>query len=132
MDRNRPKNEQKLLEWVRPHLSDAKKFRLILDPRLEGKYHIKSAQKLAAIANRCLIRQAKSRPKMSEILEMVNLVVDSMDTGSPQLPMKILAPNDRSGISRREQLKRRLAHPIIRDNSCFQLITWRRKVLETC
>ncbi|KAL2533631.1 Protein kinase superfamily protein [Abeliophyllum distichum] len=36
LDRNRPRNEQKLLEWVKPHLSDAKKFRLILDPKLEG------------------------------------------------------------------------------------------------
>ncbi|PSS21223.1 Disease resistance protein [Actinidia chinensis var. chinensis] len=36
MDRNRPKNEQKLLEWVLPHLSDMKKFELILDPRLNG------------------------------------------------------------------------------------------------
>ncbi|XP_058204603.1 serine/threonine-protein kinase PCRK1-like [Rhododendron vialii] len=76
MDLNRPKNEQKLLEWVRTHLSDIKKFELILDPRLNGRYSLKSAQKLAAIANRCLIRHPKLRPKMSEVLEMVNRVVE--------------------------------------------------------
>ncbi|KAF7148096.1 hypothetical protein RHSIM_Rhsim03G0117700 [Rhododendron simsii] len=76
IDLNRPKNEQKLLEWVRTHLSDIKKFELILDPRLNGRHSLKSAQKLAAIANRCLIRHPKLRPKMSEVLEMVNRVVE--------------------------------------------------------
>ncbi|KAI8563643.1 hypothetical protein RHMOL_Rhmol03G0125600 [Rhododendron molle] len=76
IDLNRPKNEQKLLEWVRTHLSDIKKFELILDPRLNGRYSLKSAQKLAAIANRCLIRHPKLRPKMSKVLEMVNRVVE--------------------------------------------------------
>ncbi|CAI0411917.1 unnamed protein product [Linum tenue] len=91
LDRNKPKNEQKLLEWVRQHLSDMRKFRLILDPKLEGKYDIKSAQRLAAVANRCLMRQAKARPKMSEVLEMLNKIMDSAQLGtSPQLPMKML------------------------------------------
>ncbi|XP_031091451.1 serine/threonine-protein kinase PCRK1-like [Ipomoea triloba] len=77
MDRNRPKNEQKLLHWVRPHITqDLSKFEKILDPRLEGKYSIKSAQKLAAIANRCLLKHPKNRPKMSRVLEMVNRVVE--------------------------------------------------------
>ncbi|KAH7855753.1 hypothetical protein Vadar_028452 [Vaccinium darrowii] len=76
VDLNRPKNEQKLLEWVRTHLSDVKKFELILDPRLNGRYSLKSAQKLAAIANRCLVRHPKLRPKMSEVLEMVTRVVE--------------------------------------------------------
>lgn len=74
LDKNRPKNEQKLLEWVKPYL-DSKKFRLIIDSRLEGKYSLKSAQKLSIIANRCLSRNPKSRPKMSEVLEMVNQLI---------------------------------------------------------
>ncbi|KAJ8899685.1 hypothetical protein K2173_019383 [Erythroxylum novogranatense] len=84
LDRNQPRSEQKMLEWVRPYLSDVKKFRLIIDPRLQGKYHLKSAQKLANIANKCLVKNPKSRPKMSEVLEMVNKVVDtSTETGNP-------------------------------------------------
>ncbi|GFZ11381.1 protein kinase superfamily protein [Actinidia rufa] len=63
LDRNRPKNEQKLLDWVRPHLTDLKKFRQILDPRLEWNGSIKSSQRLAVIANRCLTKHGKSRPK---------------------------------------------------------------------
>ncbi|CAI0472320.1 unnamed protein product, partial [Linum tenue] len=76
LDRNRPKNEQKLLEWVKPYLSE-KRFPHILDPRLEGRFRLRSAQKLANIANKCLVRNPKARPKMSEVLEMVSRVVDS-------------------------------------------------------
>lgn len=47
-----------------------------MDPRFEGKYSIKSAQKLAIVANRCLARNPKSRPMMSEVLEMVNRIID--------------------------------------------------------
>ncbi|KAJ9181560.1 hypothetical protein P3X46_009680 [Hevea brasiliensis] len=89
LDRNRPKSEQKLLEWIRPYLSDAKRFPHILDPRLEGKYPLRSAQKLTSIANRCLVRNPKSRPKMSEVLEMVNQIADaSSETASPQLAFR--------------------------------------------
>ncbi|XP_028118068.1 serine/threonine-protein kinase PCRK1-like [Camellia sinensis] len=77
LDRNKPKNEQKLLEWVRPYVSDTKKFKQILDPRLEWNGSLKSTQNLAIVANRCLIRNAKSRPKMSEVLEMVNQIVEA-------------------------------------------------------
>ncbi|KAK6942796.1 Protein kinase domain, partial [Dillenia turbinata] len=88
LDRNRPKSEQKLLEWVRPYLSDAKKFQQIIDPRLEGKYSQKSVQKLAIVANRCLVRNPKSRAKMSEVMEMVNKVMESSETGSPKPPIR--------------------------------------------
>ncbi|XP_021640820.2 serine/threonine-protein kinase PCRK1 isoform X2 [Hevea brasiliensis] len=128
LDRNRPKDEQKLLEWVRPHLSNVKKFKLILDPRLEGKYNIKSAQKLAAVANQCLVRQAKARPKMSEILEMVNKIVDTTDLGSPLLPMKSLTPKDASDIRRQERFKRKLLNTITGEKGCFAWRSWRSKL----
>ncbi|XP_075487246.1 serine/threonine-protein kinase PCRK1-like [Primulina tabacum] len=89
LDRNRPKSEQKLLEWVKPYISDAKKFKHILDPRLDGKQILKSAHNLSLVANRCLARHSKTRPKMSEVLEMVRQVVDtSAGTASPLLPLK--------------------------------------------
>ncbi|KAJ8760242.1 hypothetical protein K2173_011654 [Erythroxylum novogranatense] len=62
LDRSCPKNEQKLLEWVRPHLNDAKKFSLILDPRLEGNYNL------------------------NEVLEMVNKIMNASENGNPMLP----------------------------------------------
>ncbi|KAI8560292.1 hypothetical protein RHMOL_Rhmol04G0243900 [Rhododendron molle] len=87
LDKNRPKNEQKLLDWLKPYISDTKKFHQILDPRIEWNGSHKSAQKLAAVADRCLIRHPKQRPKMSEVLEMVNRIVDaSQEMSSSQLP----------------------------------------------
>ncbi|KAL5995175.1 hypothetical protein ACLOJK_025233 [Asimina triloba] len=76
LDRNRPRHEQKLLEWVRPFILDTKKFHMILDPRLQRRYSLKSAWRLSAVANKCLVRQAKSRPKMSEVFEMVKQIVE--------------------------------------------------------
>lgn len=87
LDKNRPKNEQKLLDWLKPYISDTKKFHQILDPRIEWNGSHKSAQKLAAVADRCLTRHPKQRPKMSEVLEMVNRIVDtSQEMSSSQLP----------------------------------------------
>ncbi|KMT05236.1 hypothetical protein BVRB_7g173790 [Beta vulgaris subsp. vulgaris] len=76
VERNLPRNEQKLLEWVRPYISDSKKFHLIVDSRLEGKYCKKSAQRLASLANKCLAKQPKSRPKMSEVVEILGSIID--------------------------------------------------------
>ena len=76
LDRNLPRSEQKLLEWVKPYLSNSKRFKLILDQRLEGKYPIKSVYKLATVANKCLAKNPRSRPKMSEVLELVNAIVE--------------------------------------------------------
>nr|ANC68272.1 receptor-like protein kinase [Dendrobium officinale] len=83
MDRNRPKGEQNLLEWVKPYMADAKKFHLITDPRMGANFSIKSAMKLAAVANKCLIRQPKLRPKMSEVLQMVQSIVDDQEAEAP-------------------------------------------------
>ncbi|KAK1412820.1 hypothetical protein QVD17_34351 [Tagetes erecta] len=78
VERNLPRNEQKLLEWVKPYISDSKKFHLIIDPRLEGDYSIKSAHKLASLANKCLTKNPKSRPKMSEVVEMLGNIIDDL------------------------------------------------------
>lgn len=76
MDHNLPRCQQKLLEWVKPYRSDAKKFHLIVDSRLEGKKIAKSAYKLAKVANQCLAQRPKTRPKMSEVLEMVTEILE--------------------------------------------------------
>ncbi|XP_057979137.1 serine/threonine-protein kinase PCRK1-like isoform X9 [Malania oleifera] len=132
VDRNRPKNEQKLLDWVRPHLSDLKKFQLIIDPRLEGKYSLKSVHKLAFIANKCLVRHPKTRPKMSDVLEMVNRIVEAAEMGSPQVLMNSLALKDASEKSRRELLKGRFVDPIIGENGWLVRRSWRPKFVRAC
>ncbi|CAN6442653.1 unnamed protein product [Victoria cruziana] len=91
VDRNRPRREQKLLEWVRPYVSDPKRFRIIMDPRLEGRYCLKSVQKLIALANRCLMRQPRCRPKMSEVVESLNEIIETADIRSQEAADKSLS-----------------------------------------
>ncbi|XP_012447838.1 serine/threonine-protein kinase PCRK1 [Gossypium raimondii] len=128
LDRNRPKGEEKLLEWVRPHISNIKKFRLIIDPRLDGKYSLKSAHKLAAVANKCLTRQAKLRPKMSEVLEMVDGIVESAEMVMPQSDLKCSNLNTNFKLSKTESLRRRLLDLIPGGKGCLM---W-PKIVTTC
>ncbi|XP_057438301.1 serine/threonine-protein kinase PCRK1-like isoform X2 [Lotus japonicus] len=128
LDRNRPRGEQKLLEWIRPYLSDAKKFQLILDPRLDKKQVIKSAQRLAIIANRCLVKNPKNRPKMSEILEMVNGIVEFSPSSSPQIPLrkaKVEASRD-TEVNKKRTMDMK---PV--EGNWFARI-WRPKLARTC
>ncbi|CAM8888980.1 unnamed protein product [Rhodiola kirilowii] len=126
LDRHRPRSEQKLLEWVRPYLSDPKKFRLIIDPRLEAKYTLKSVQKLAIIANRCLVKNPKSRPKMSEVVEMINRIVEP--NVSPQLPLKMSLPVEPED---KEKKSNKRTNSDLGASSWFSRM-WTPKLLRTC
>ncbi|KAM1226952.1 hypothetical protein ACFX2I_006270 [Malus domestica] len=90
VERNLPRSEQKLLEWVKPYVPDSKKFHLILDPRLEGQYSIKSAQNLASLANRCLSKQPKSRPKMSEVVGVLGCIIDELSPQDEVVPEPVI------------------------------------------
>ncbi|KAM0051307.1 putative protein kinase RLK-Pelle-RLCK-VIIa-2 family [Helianthus debilis subsp. tardiflorus] len=78
VERNLPRNEQKLIEWVKPYVSDSKKFHLLVDPRLEREYSLKSARKLSSLANKCLTKNPKARPKMSEVVETLGKIIDDL------------------------------------------------------
>lgn len=69
MDKNRPNGEHNLVEWARPHLLERRRFYRLIDPRLEGHFSIKGAQKAAQLAAHCLSRDPKARPLMSEVVE---------------------------------------------------------------
>ncbi|XP_018432624.2 LOW QUALITY PROTEIN: serine/threonine-protein kinase PBL35 [Raphanus sativus] len=71
MDKNRPSGEHNLVEWARPHLLDRRRFYRLLDPRLEGHFSIKGAQKVTQLAAQCLSRDFKMRPKMSQVVEVL-------------------------------------------------------------
>ncbi|KAF7011864.1 hypothetical protein CFC21_026129 [Triticum aestivum] len=86
IDGERPRGEQKLLDWVKPYISDTNRLRLIVDPKLEGRYSIKSVAKLVTVANRCLARLPKARPRMGEVLDMVQKAVD-VDGGAGAPPL---------------------------------------------
>ncbi|XP_051140450.1 serine/threonine-protein kinase PBL34-like [Andrographis paniculata] len=68
MDKTRPISEQNLVEWARPYVSERRRFYRLIDPRLEGHFSIKGAQQAVHLAARCLARDAKIRPAMSEVV----------------------------------------------------------------
>lgn len=59
------------MRWVCCY-AGAGKSKPIVDPRIEGDYSEKSMQMVSSIAEKCLVKDPKLRPKMSEVLEMVN------------------------------------------------------------
>ncbi|KAJ0612945.1 putative protein kinase RLK-Pelle-RLCK-VIIa-2 family [Helianthus annuus] len=78
IDRGQPLKERMLIEWVKPYV-ESKRFNQILDPRLqEGNDPLKSAEKLSNLADKCLSANPKLRPKMSEVLVMVNQIITDM------------------------------------------------------
>ncbi|KAG6742847.1 hypothetical protein POTOM_053788 [Populus tomentosa] len=81
-DKNRPNGEHNLVEWARPHFGDKRRFYRILDPRLEGHFSIKGAQKAIQLAAQCLSRDPKSRPRMSEVVEALKPLPNLKDMAS--------------------------------------------------
>ncbi|WCJ23057.1 Protein kinase superfamily protein [Euphorbia peplus] len=81
LERNLPRPEQKLLEWVKHFPPDSKKFRSIIDPRLEDNYSLNMARKIAKLADKCLLKSAKCRPKMSEVVEELKRIIQDSEEG---------------------------------------------------
>lgn len=78
MDKTRPSREYNLAEWARPLLNDKRKLLRILDPRMEGEYSVKGAQKAANLAYHCLSQNPKARPLMRDVVETLE-PLQSMD-----------------------------------------------------
>ncbi|CAL9248225.1 unnamed protein product [Arabidopsis halleri] len=98
VDKRRPNGEQNLVEWVRPHLLDKKRLCRLLDPRLEGHYSIKGAQKATQVAAQCLNRDSKARPKMSEVVEALKPLPNLKDFASSSSSFQTMQPVAKNGV----------------------------------
>ncbi|XP_055820133.1 serine/threonine-protein kinase RIPK-like isoform X2 [Solanum dulcamara] len=76
IDKKRPSRAQNLVEWARPFLRDLHKLERIIDPRLEGEYSTQGAKKVATLAYKCLCHQPKSRPTMSNVVKILEPILD--------------------------------------------------------
>ncbi|XP_059444384.1 probable serine/threonine-protein kinase PBL19 [Corylus avellana] len=83
LERNRPKGEQKLLEWVKQYPAEGKKFNLMMDPRLENQYSSGAARKIALLAENCLLKSAKERPTMSKVVERLKQIIQPSEEDNP-------------------------------------------------
>nr|GLL34250.1 probable receptor-like protein kinase At5g15080 isoform X2 [Ipomoea trifida] len=110
MDKNRPNGEHNLVEWARPHIGDRRRFYRLIDPRLEGHFSIKGAQKAAQLAARCLSRDPKARPMMSEVVDALKPLPNLKDMASSSYYFQTMqvdrigsSPNARNGGGGRAQ-----------------------------
>ncbi|KAI4337199.1 hypothetical protein L6164_015644 [Bauhinia variegata] len=71
VDKTRPSREQNLVEWARPLLRDQRKLFRVIDPRVEGQFPIKGAQKVAALAYKCLSHNPNPRATMSDVVKIL-------------------------------------------------------------
>ena len=118
LERNRPKAEQKLLEWVKEYPVDSKKFGLMMDPRLENEYSINAGRKIARLADSCLSRSSKDRPKMSQVVESLKQIMQISDEGNPSDKSVEICEGEELDVSETkanpygpaESWKRRMAH----------------------
>ncbi|WOK98980.1 putative receptor-like protein kinase [Canna indica] len=131
IDRNRPKKEQDLLEWIKPYISDAKKFHVIVDPRIDADYSLEQAMKLAAVANKCLMRSPKLRPKMSQVSEMVERIVQEAEIGIPQHHLNHFQEQKscREREGRGVELKRSISALKLEEGRWFTWHRWPLKLL---
>ncbi|XP_075655247.1 putative serine/threonine-protein kinase PIX13 isoform X1 [Castanea sativa] len=86
LDTNRPSGEQNLVDWAKPSLSDKKKLKKIIDPRLSENYPIQGALCAAQLIQRCLESDPKNRPSMNEVLEeleKINAIKEKVAAAKP-------------------------------------------------
>ncbi|CAN6486728.1 unnamed protein product [Victoria cruziana] len=84
MERGRPKNEQKLLEWIKSYPVNSRKFQMIIDPRLGNQYSFQAAQAVAKLADSCLSKLSKNRPDMSKVVETLKHIIENSNCEDSQ------------------------------------------------
>ncbi|KAK1354948.1 Serine/threonine-protein kinase RIPK [Heracleum sosnowskyi] len=95
MDRSRPSREQCLVVWARSSLKEARKLGRIMDPKLEGQYSETAAAKAAALAYQCVGQRPKFRPRMSAVVETLELLKD-FDSTSDSFVYTVSIKSDES------------------------------------
>ncbi|XVF22881.1 hypothetical protein REPUB_Repub12eG0209000 [Reevesia pubescens] len=118
LERGRPKAEQKLLDWVELFPANSKKFSSIMDPRLLNQFSIGAAREIAKLADTCLLKSPKDRPKMSQVVERLKQIIQVSDEGnaqeieSPEVSEVEQAETEKNTnqVSVSESWKRRMAH----------------------
>ncbi|TMW91031.1 probable serine/threonine-protein kinase PIX13 [Solanum lycopersicum] len=74
LDTKRPNRQEKLVDWVKPMLSNKRKLKSIMDARMEGQYSSKAATLAAQITLKCLEVDPKNRPSMKEVMNVLEQI----------------------------------------------------------
>ncbi|KAF6135490.1 hypothetical protein GIB67_015343 [Kingdonia uniflora] len=89
LERNRPKTEQKLLDWVKEFPHESKRFTMIMDPRLNNQYPVSAARQIAKLAESCLCKSRNDRPKMSEVVESLKKALELSEIPESSRPYQV-------------------------------------------
>ncbi|KAK8955657.1 Serine/threonine-protein kinase PBS1 [Platanthera guangdongensis] len=76
LDSRHPKEEQNIVRWSKPFLTDDCRLSLIMDPRIRGRCPPKAARTIADIALKCLKKDPSERPTMRIIVDALVNVQD--------------------------------------------------------
>ncbi|XP_042518256.1 probable serine/threonine-protein kinase PBL3 isoform X2 [Macadamia integrifolia] len=93
VDKTKVGVEQNLVDWAKPYLGDKRKLFRIMDTKLEGQYSQKGAFMAATLALQCLSYGAKARPRMAEVLALLEKIQASKSTAQHSQFEKQVASN---------------------------------------
>ncbi|XP_024959673.1 probable serine/threonine-protein kinase PBL23 [Cynara cardunculus var. scolymus] len=83
IDSSRPSAEQILIAWAEPLFKDRKRFHLMADPSLEGRYPKKELYQALAIAAMCLQADATKRPVISDVVNALEFLASGKNKERP-------------------------------------------------
>ncbi|CAL9163069.1 unnamed protein product [Musa hybrid cultivar] len=85
IDTELAKEQQNLVTWATPRLRKDQ-FRECVDPKLKGKYSIRGAAKLAALAALCVQHDVEFRPYMSNVVKILSSILEDCPLPPPDAP----------------------------------------------
>ncbi|KAG6704602.1 hypothetical protein I3842_07G140500 [Carya illinoinensis] len=97
-DTNRASGEHNLVQWTRPSMSDKKKLKKKMDPRLREHYPLEGAFQAAQLILKCLESDPKNRPSMEEVLE------ELMKIRAIKMTAKETKASAKHGANRRQEV----------------------------
>ncbi|OMO54577.1 hypothetical protein COLO4_36407 [Corchorus olitorius] len=82
-DSSKKAGEQNLVAWSRPFLKDQKKFGLLVDPLIRGRYPRRCLNYAIAITAMCLNEEANFRPLIGDIVVALEYLASQSQNWSP-------------------------------------------------
>ncbi|KAH7654816.1 Non-specific serine/threonine protein kinase protein [Dioscorea alata] len=90
IDLKRPPEEDILVSWALPRLTNRVKLKEMVDPALQGQYSQKDLIQVAAIAAVCVQSEAEYRPLMTDVVQsLIPLVKNQSCSSVPTTPSKL-------------------------------------------
>ncbi|KAG8365409.1 hypothetical protein BUALT_Bualt18G0101900 [Buddleja alternifolia] len=79
IDSTKPPEEENLVDWATPLFKNRRKFTLLADPLLEGKYPVKGLFQAVAVAAMCLQEEASTRPLIGDVVTALEYLAMATD-----------------------------------------------------